>query len=325
MIARAGRFVFGCRDTLSLELLRAGVGLALLLSFVPVSFDLEALYGPDGWISAAAAAEIGGGGSPLSWLDAPWQRAAFHLVFLAACTALAIGWRTRWVKWLAWAGFLAYVRRNPAMVYGVDRLLASFLPVLCLAPVGRRWAVDRIRAKTPATDDADARASACLRLLQVQMALVFLFAGAYKLQGEMWWSGHALWIALHNFEFARWSSSWWGAWLGGWLAEHYGLVNLATHCVVLVELAYPFLIWDRRSRPWVLTAAALLHFGIAALMGLEMFALVALCGHAAFVPDAWWRRFGGWLRTAGEAIGRPRSFSPQIANPRWTTLRRTDR
>jgi hypothetical protein len=305
MSRRALRWVFGCGDTLALEVLRIGLGLALLLAFAPLTLELETFYGPDGWISEAAALEIGGGPAPLLRLGAPWQRLAFHLAFLASAVALTLGWRTRWVKWVAWLGFLAYVQRNPAVVYGVDRFLASFLPILCLAPVGRRWALDGRGA--PAAGAAGSleafRASACVRLLQLQMAVIFLFAGAHKLQGEMWWSGHALWIALNNYEFARWPT--------GWLAERYWLANLAAHGALLVEVAYPFLVWGRRSRPWILAGAGLLHLGIGASMGLQLFALVALCGHAAFVPDAWWLRLRAAL-----AIPFRRPLTPRRASSR---------
>jgi hypothetical protein len=54
----------------------------------------------------------------------------------------------------------------------------------------------------------------------------------------------------------------------------------------------------------VLAAAALLHVGIAALMGLQLFAFVALCGHAAFVPDRWWLGLAVRVRAASSATAR---------------------
>jgi hypothetical protein len=46
--------------------------------------------------------------------------------------------------------------------------------------------------------------------------------------------------------------------------------------VVALELSYPFLIWPRRSRYFVLTAICALHAAIGLMMGMWLFALVML-------------------------------------------------
>jgi hypothetical protein len=115
---------------------------------------------------------------------------AWHALFLLACAALAVRVSTPAVKWLAWVGHLSYMHRNPVITYGADIVLASLLLLLCLAPVGRALALHgpgRGLAAPPS-----AWGHACLRLAQIQVAVILFFAGAEKLRGTSWWEGWAV-------------------------------------------------------------------------------------------------------------------------------------
>ena len=61
-------------------------------------------------------------------------------------------------------------------------------------------------------------------------------------------------------------------------ARHYWLVNVATYSTVLIEIAYPFLIWQRATRPYLLAAAIMLHVEFAVFMGLFYFSFVMIDG-----------------------------------------------
>jgi hypothetical protein len=68
----------------------------------------------------------------------------FHVVFLLACLFFTVGYKT---KWLALIGHLSYINRNPAIIYGVDNILASLLLLLCLAPMGSNFSIDALKIK----------------------------------------------------------------------------------------------------------------------------------------------------------------------------------
>ena len=269
---------------IQLEVVRIGVGLALLAAYAPVSGRLLELYGPAGWISPDAVAATWGRAWTWSVLDGlrePWQLGAWHALFLLASAALAAGWRTSWVKWLAWVGHLSYMHRNPVITYGMDHALAALLLLLCAAPVGRAWSLDR-RRRGPGPAGPTLAQRTCLGLVRLQVAVIFFFAGAEKLRGESWWGGWAVWVALANPEFASVPLA--------WLARNFWAVNLMTYTTLLVELAYPFLVWGRDTRPWVLGAALGLTWGMGALLGLYLFSFVMSVGHLAFLRAAWLER-----------------------------------
>jgi HTTM domain len=277
---------FEARRAPQLEALRIGLGAALLVGFGGLTPELGELFGDAGWVSRHAFMTLrvdAGWPSIFAWVRTPAALAAVHACFLAAALAFTLGWGVRWVKWPLWALYVSYLNRDPAMVYGVDLLVANLLLLVCVAPVGS-WLVVGRRGGAP---PAGPRAAVCLALVRWQMALVFFWSAVEKLRGPLWWSGEALWVAANNVEFANLPSR--------WLAAHFGLTLLATHGALFVELAYPFLVWGRRTRPWALGAAVALHLGIALAMGLYLFAWVAIAGHLAFLR----RR---WLERAAEAV-----------------------
>jgi predicted DCC family thiol-disulfide oxidoreductase YuxK len=291
------RFWFEPSSALPLDAARIAVGLALLGVYAGLGPDLFALYADGGWVDRAAALELRpAGGSLLYVLPAGRPQHAFLLGFIAALVVFTLGLGTRWVKWLVWLGHLSLLHRNPAVAYGLDNIAASVLLLLALAPIGQHLSLDRWRAArrsrlqrldhVPAVAPS-ARARWVLRLLQLQMALFFLVAGAAKLQGESWWHGLAVWYAVNNHEYANLPVQ--------WLAEQFWLVNLLTYGTVVFELAYPFLVWGR-ARGAMLTGAIALHVGIAAFLGLYAFSLVMVGAHLAFVRERWWAALGAAWR-----------------------------
>lgn len=299
------------REAPQLEVLRIGLGAALLVGFGGLAPDLAELYGDAGWVSREAFAAMSldaGRPSVLTWVRGPAALAVLYAGLLAAALAFTLGLGVRWVKWPLWVLYVSLLNRNPAMVYGVDLLAAGLLLPVCVAPVGRWLALGRRDGRPP----CGPRAAVCLALVRWQMALVFFFSAAQKLRGELWWSGEAVWIAVNNPELAHLP-------VAGWLARSFWLVTLATHGTLLVELAYPFLIWGRRTRPWALGAAIGLHLGIAALFGLYLFAWVAIAGHLAFVRRSWIQAATARVSSAREQP--ERSAGPGIAA---AGLRRSD-
>jgi predicted DCC family thiol-disulfide oxidoreductase YuxK len=297
-------FWFKSRPTLPIEITRIGVGTALLIHYALATPYLDQLWGDAGWMPLKAALEDYDpwAQSVFYYFTAPWQLLAFHLVFLFCCAAFIVGWRTSWVKWVVLIGQLSYDHRNPLLSYGVDKILACLLFILCLAPIGRALSLDRVRAVRAAKlKDLDAVvppysspwAGACTRLMQIQMAVLFFFSATSKLRGDDWWSGDAVWVVFTTNEH-------YNPLVLDVLARQYWIVNLATYGTILIELSYTFLVWQRRTRPFVLSGAIFLHAMFAFLMGLYYFSLVMTMGHMSFVRPRWLHALGAaWKRRIG--------------------------
>jgi predicted DCC family thiol-disulfide oxidoreductase YuxK len=301
------RFWFENQPTTPLEIARIGIGAAMVLHYALATSYLFELWGETGWMPYGRAMENYDPWkqSLFFYFTEPWQLQAFHVFFLLCCIAFTLGWRTSWVKWILLIGQISFDHRNPSLTYGVDKILASLLFILCIAPIGKAISLDRVRAlrwTKASTGNLEAMpprysspwAGACTRLMQIQMATLLFYSAISKLRGDDWWSGDAVWIVFTtNEHFNRFAL--------GLFASHYWLVNIATYGTVLIELAYPFLIWQPRTRPYLLASAIVLHVMFAWLMGLFYFSLVMVMGHMSFVYPAWLQRLGqAWKRRFGD-------------------------
>lgn len=280
------RFWFHTVDTRALEVVRIGVGLTLLLSYLGQAGELEAFYSEQGWLPLADTPSLTEEWSTLSLLFVfPSSEALWALwgATVLAAVAVCLGWKTRIALWVLWIGHYSFTRRAPTVAYGVDDLCSNLLLVLCVVPVGRCFALDARRAAMLSTLGRAAR-SVGLRLIQVQMAIIMGFAGLEKVQGDDWWDGTGIWFAMTDWEF-NFVSLW-------PFAKLPYLVNALSYGSVLLELLYPMLIWGRRTRGPILVITAALHLGVAMTMGLWLFSIGMLFGHFVFAPSTWLDRLG---------------------------------
>jgi hypothetical protein len=131
-------------------------------------------------------------------------------------------------------------------------------------------------------------------LLQVNFCFIYLGSGSSKLLGSAWWNGTAIWGTLANSYFAPLDQAWYAGALKI-ISEHRLAweLSMSASCVftLFVEIGLPFLIWNRRWRPWMVCGSILLHAGIGLFMGLVTFSLCMLCMLLAFVPPEAVREF----------------------------------
>lgn len=300
-------FWFHPATTHPLEIVRAGIGCALLIHYGMATPFLFLFWGDDGWLPREVALATTRDADPwmqsvFFYFTARWQWIAFHALFLSCVTAFIVGWRTRWVKWIVLIGHISYDHRNLTISYGVDGITACLLFALCLAPVGRAFSLDRVRALRAAKrNDLNATlptyrsswANACTRLVQLQMVVLFFASGIAKVRGDDWFGGDAVWLAFTLYEFSNPFVTW-------MFVKQYWLVTFATYATIGIEVAYSFLIWRQRTRPYMLAAAIMLHLAFAFGLGLWYFAYVMIVGHMIFLREEWLVRLAAWWK---EQIG----------------------
>ncbi len=289
--------------TTQLELTRIGVSFAMLCHYGLGTAYLFDIWGNQGWFPPEVLLKLPSAeahsGSLLYYFSEPWQLALAHMMFMFCCAAFMVGWRTTWVKWFVLIGHLSYVERSPEVIYGVDAILASLLFLLCLAPVGNALSLDRVRAlRNLKMVNLSAQlpvftsrwAFACRRLMQLQMAVLFFFSAAHKLGEQEWWQGDAIWyvFTLNEYYSPR---------LLDFFAAHFWIVNIATYGTILIEIAFPFLIWQKITRPWLLAGAVFLHLLFFFFLGLYYFSWVMIMGHLSFFRTAWIEKIGVWWKT----------------------------
>ena len=279
------RFWFTPADPAVLCLIRICAGLMLFYTHLIWSLDLEAFFSQQGWLAREVMDVVHSGSYSWSyfwWIESTGILWTVHIAALVVFALLTIGYRSRLMSVLAYVAAVSYVNRvSPGAFFGLDKINCLLAMYLMLGPSGARYSVDRWLARRRAGDEPlppvepSIGANVAIRMIQLHMCIIYLFAGLGKLQGTSWWDGSATWMSVANLEYQSIDMTW----LAGWPK----VVSLMTHAAVFWELFYAALIWGRFTRPWMLMGAVAVHGGIAMFLGMITFGLVMLIGNMAFL------------------------------------------
>lgn len=257
--------------------------------WVAFRFVFFALHAVDAFLQLSHAPRYGAGGFNVQQLPgAPLpepSRLALTFVYGALCVLFALiaqGCAVRWLLPIATVlyGYAYFVSQLDS--YQHHYLLWLVLVLLCFVPA------------RPAPAPAGARVawqrSWALRLVLVQLAVVYLWAAIAKLD-PVWLDGTAL---------TRQISTGWMKSLAASLGHKYVAV-----AIVCVELALAVTIWNRVLWPLALALGVGLHVGIE-LIGLDigLFSYFMLALYLLLVPDVVFLRAAPLAARAGRAFAR---------------------
>ncbi len=269
------RFWFAPTPTSTLAVVRIAYATVLLGWCALISFDLLAFFSSSGLLEERV-------GRPFTWslLDVFASDAAVIGLFVAlvvAAACLLVGWHTRVAAVVAAVLLLSFERRNLVVLNSADTLLRLFGLYLALAPSGVALSVDRWRRTRDRFWEFPERAPWALRLMQIQVSVLYLFTVWLKVQGNTWNEGTAVSYSLRITEVARFE-------VPTWITQSAIVSNLLTYGTLAVELALAVLIWNRRARPWVIAAGVALHLSIQATIMVGLFSVTVFVGYLAFTP-----------------------------------------
>lgn len=130
------------------------------------------------------------------------------------------------------------------------------------------------------TDNSLKRIMANLFLLtcKIQLAIVYLFAGLFKLHGEYWLNGEALYYVLSLREFSH-------PILQDLLLNHPVLLKTGTWIGLAYQLTFPILIWFRKIKLPLLLFGVLFHLLVAFGFGLPDFGLFMIASYTMFISN----------------------------------------
>ena len=112
-------------------------------------------------------------------------------------------------------------------------------------------------------------------LARIQVVLIYLVAGLNKVTGETWQNGTALFYTLNVDEYSF-------PWASALATQFYPLTILGAYLTVLFQISFPWLVWFRKSRPWMLAFGSFLHLQISFVMGLVMFGFAMITCYLIF-------------------------------------------
>ena len=304
-------FWFKPADPLPLGVMRILFGGMLFYTHFVWGLNLEGFFGSNGWQGDTLVHAFQQGSHAWSfwWYVPVGLHLAAHILCLLVLALFAFGVCTPLTSILAYLITVSYAYRAPLANYGLDQINAIAALYLAIGPSGAALSIDRLwrrkrnakvalaSGKTLVEEPLvpSARANFALRLIQVHLCVIYIFACQSKLQGESWWNGQAIWQAVANLEYQSTDLT--------WLAWYPWLVNILTHGTVLWEMTFWALVWRPLCRPVVLLIGVAIHLGIGAFMGMWTFGLAVIFLYVAFVPAT---TIHAVLRTLSNLVARRR-------------------
>jgi hypothetical protein len=276
-----------------LALTRILVGLFLLTDqlcqYLPF---LDEFYGPNG----VAPAGLHDWSSLGRWL---WTLLFFYTdnltviyaafaLWMAVTFAFTIGWHTRLMSVALWFLTLCFLNRNLLILNSGDNILQFVIFVLMFAPCGQALSLDALRRRQGQGLQPLALIPAWpVRVLQLQLAMIYCTTGLVKLQGDApftgtWWDGTSIHYVFNSVIMTRISYA--------DFPVPFWITAAMTYTCVWWEALFPLLVLSRWTRRWALWFGVLFHLGIWATIEIGWFSFYSLSLYGVWVPDEFWER-----------------------------------
>ena len=294
-----------------LALMRVCSAVSILVSALwSVGPNLSLYWFPDGLIpSEASQAYVRDYDrfSVLLWADTAAEIAAWFWVWVLSLIGVALGCLTRLSCVVAWVLAVSFNMSAVWALNGGDDVAVQLLFYLMLSPCGAVYSLDAGRRRRAAIrrgetlDAARLVAPWSIRLIQIQLIIVYLLGGLNKLNLSTtndYLTGEALYWVFNDVTLTRWSFN--------SLPLPMLICRLASWLTIVFELSFGALVLVSRLRPWILVAGLMLHLGILITMEINWFGQNTVCFYPIMLSgaaaDRALRALGrGWRRNAEPA------------------------
>jgi hypothetical protein len=251
------RFFFGPISAKPLGAFRIVFGVLVIAYLLLMSVEFDHWYTGAGLLQGTEAREAAGPlrFSPLQYVDSAPVARLFLVLTVMAAVGFTVGWHTRLMAVVLYGCMLTLYHRNVGSNGGPDALppLIAFYMMIC--PCGAAYSIDALRAARKRGTAAEPLISPwAVRLLQIQVCLIYFQSCAIKCQGPLWNNGTVVHYIVFLREFRSFNME--------WIAQSPLLVNALTHGALLIEFALAFWLWFKPTRRWAILGGVALHMGI---------------------------------------------------------------
>lgn len=193
-----------------------------------------------------------------------------------ACVSLTVGLMTRTSALIVFATMVSLYHRNPCVFHSGDAVLRLMTFLLVFSHAGKAFSFDSVLANQ--TTDIPIGAPWCQRLMQIQVAIVYLRTVYWKLQGSSWRTGSAVYYATQLVSYQRFVLP------RRLQTVHW--VKPATWITLLVESTLGSLVWIQELRYPILITGVLLHLGFELWLNVQLFGWTMIVCLLLFVEPA---------------------------------------
>ncbi|MEY4835053.1 MAG: hypothetical protein RI980_1168 [Bacteroidota bacterium] len=178
------------------------------------------------------------------------------------------------------------INTSPLTTYGVDFMISFLLYINVFWSIKNYISNDYYKLIFPFT----------IRLMQIQLCIIYFFGGIGKLLGFDWFDGNSIWLSMNLYMNDE---------LLDVIAPYIPNVIyklIALH-ILFSELFFPLLVYYSKTKKWIIYNIIILHLGISFVIGLHTFSFCMIIFNIiAFYPN----EFGNYIN---QIFKKKRSFS----------------
>ncbi|MBO9665210.1 MAG: HTTM domain-containing protein [Bdellovibrio sp.] len=202
---------------------------------------------------------------------------------------LTLGIGGRAIMWLSWVIYVGFMHRDYPVHFGADVIGSLFLFYMSFTNSCERLSVLNLLKKKTTFKEADILSSMMIRMMQVQIMVIYAYTGWEKLKGASWWDGTAMWSVLANPQMTTFDFTFLRA--VPWVLPIIGFTT------IIFEVYFPpMVIWNKSRYIWLLMGVSM-HLGIGLFMGLMPFATVMMATYFLFIDPKYLNLRKGMFQT----------------------------
>ncbi len=294
------RFFFAEQSPTPIALFRIAYGTAVIATLWLLRPDWLAWYGPHAWISLPTMQALEPGRRLNLFTVIPQSDAGIYglfWAFLGSAMLLTIGLLTRINAVVVFLCLTSIQQRNLFILHGGDTFLRVTGFFLIFAPAGAAFSVDRLIRIWRGKEGMCVRLRSpwAQRMIQIQLAFLYLTSFCWKLKGSAWLQGTALFYVYHLDALKRFP-------VPGWLLNP-AMLKVGTWSAIALEFSLGVLIWVKDLRYILLALGLLFHLSLEYSLNIPMFQWDVLSAYILFVDPADITRACEWIRrrTSGKS------------------------
>ena len=189
-------------------------------------------------------------------------------IYGLALFSAMIGFKTRSSLMIALICMVSFHQRNIWLLSSSEVLMRTIMIFLVCSPAGNALSIDALIGRLRNSPLPGEWAPWALRLIQIQISIVYLWTVWHKLKGEHWIDGTAVYYATRLDSMTNFPVP--------FFLDNLFLIKIMTWGTLLLELALGTLIWFREFRRPLIVAGIFFHLGIEYMMSIPFFELIMI-------------------------------------------------
>ena len=276
-------FWFAPRSTINITWIRILIGATSLLWGLAMIPDFATFYFDDGLFTEPRYGSSNTG--ILQWFRQDWAAVAVLVALLASSVLVMFGYFVRLTAPILFYALMSLQQDVTVLMNASDnllRILSMYFAVFALLTPSRYLSIGpRGLKRADGTRRWPVGPAWILRVLQLQLTVIYLDTAIEKSTGGRWHDGTAASIALGLEEFERF-------YIPEFVRTNLILGNIGTWLAIGLEITLPLLLWNKRTRVVGIVLGVGMHFAFDYAMRLGYFFPGMLIAYIAFMRPGDW-------------------------------------